>query len=463
MDIFVDPTNGSDLATGTQSRPFRTLLRAIDSQRNGDRIILEDGLHSADVPIEVREIIQGQIRARNRGRAQLRVNTMAGVGGSVTLTDCEKYTLDGIVFQPPVDLLSPNGLAFQPSDISILRIDGGNGNLVQNADFDNWVIEGTKANWIVSAVSSTGCNAFRMKAVRINRIEVNYAISESPDFIPGGYVYGVHIGNTGTCSISDVRVHEVIGHNAGVCGIMTGVEDPDSTTDVVRIQRCYIEDVKTAATAEFDDNDNVTNSEGLDFAWGIGVMGIENGTDIVIDDTQVVRAIATHQNPDIDAGLTAGYAFLGARNTRLRHVLAYYTDIGISAQLVGTQSRWENVTVHRAQQGLVLCPYTASPIRVVARNVSLSEMDVGIVTYGPGTPSEAGSPGGGPAFLDIDFLNIYQVKDLVSVPGAASPATHFQRGRHFTTKNPRFVDPSDEGHDFRLEYVSPLINAGGEV
>lgn len=463
MDIFVNATSGSDLATGTQSRPFRTLLRAIDAQRNGDRIILEDGLHTSNVPVEVHEIIQGQIRARNRGRARLRIDTMSGVGGAVTLVDCEKYLVDGIVIQPPTELVSPAGLAFQPSTVTLLQINGGDGNFVHGVDFEDWIIEGTKSNWIVSAVSSTGCNAFRMHSVRIGKIEVAYQISESPDFIPGGYVYGVHVGNTGTCALSDVRIHDIIGHNAAVCGIMTGVEDPDSTTDVVRIRRCYVENVKSFAEAEFDDDGNVTSSEGLDFAWGVGVMGIENGTDIVIDDTQVLRVIATHENPDLEAGLTAGYAFLGARNTHLRHILAYYTDIGVSAQLVGTQSRWENLTIHRAQQGLVLCPYTASPIRVVARNVSLSQMQTGIVAYGPGTPSEAGSPGGGPAFLDIDFLNVYKVDDLVLVPGAASPATHFQRGKHFTTKDPRFVDPSDEAHDFRLEYVSPLINAGGEV
>lgn len=467
-DIYVSP-EGNDLWAGTEDSPFRTILRAVEEQENGDRVILEDGVHQVEVPVRIDGIVQGQLLSRNRGQAIVQALNVSDPGGVITLIDCENYVCDSFFMRPPPSIEVPDGEEFSNIPVSLLRVENGRGNLITNVRFEYWDVVGVRSYWDLSAFSSTGCPGLSLRSIEVEGIRVSYRISDFPDFVPGGSLSGINILNSGSCSISGVKISDLHGVNASVVGILMGLDPIAEIGDKIRMSGIRIFDLHAKGEAVFDEGGNVLSSEGLDYVWGVGVIGAADGTDFELTDAAVYRVTSEHDNTEAGPSLTSGYSFLGARDTRLRRVVAYRTDLGILAQLIGVASTWDGITVSHCQQGLVVSPFTEDPIRIVARNVSLSDLDVGIVAYGPGTVGEPGSPGGGSAFVDVDYLNIWQVSDFFLVPGSNSPATHFQRGDNFSQRRPRFKNPpladgTELGEiDFSLELISPLINSGGDI
>ena len=439
-DLYVS-TQGNDSSTGRSDDPLRTIAQAVLRQQNGQSIIIDDGAYEEESPILIQGITQGRLRALNKGLVDLHVPAISLSGtGIITLDQCNNYVVDGIHIVPPETFSVPSGTWSDPTNASLIRVVEGTGNLITDMKFESWAIDGRLVHTTIHPVSSVNSDYLRINRCEVLGVDASFTVSDNV-LTSGGLIYGISVVNPKSCMISDCKVRGLNAVNANIGGIFTTMTDADVRSRFF-VDRCLVEDLLT--TGETGEPQN--------HVIGIGTMGSLGEMLLTIRKSRVHALGAVHAEPEKDTNNSIGCVAWGCKTSVVQNVLVYNAGVGLSAVLVGLDSVWEGITTDTVTQSIAVSPVGDDPLKVRVRNLSMSNvLEDGIVTSGR-------------AFVDIDFLNTYKVQGqpFRHLDGGPFQA-HITLPTHWTEANPRYVSPDNTDRNFELEYISPLINRGGEV
>lgn len=431
MDIYVS-TTGLDTNDGSADQPYRTVAKALSIQQNGDRVILAPGLYAEAGPLSLANIVQGRLICLQRGEAQISIPSFVGGlsrrQGMLRLTNCPNYVVDGVQVLPP-----------DPADLGVGAYYGvvatnSPGILVTDVRVGPWTANPAVGSSIGGIVLEN-CRNGRVTRPVVTDLTVTFGPSSTTD--PGGQLIGVEVvGAPG--SVDHARVENITAINAAFHGIRASSEGA-STAPRIWQERCRVRHIEVRA----DPADQPLLVRGLSF--------YQTSVPLLME----VRD--SHAFDLMPLELSQGLYLDGGEAANVVGFQAFRCAVAIDSRDIAFGSVLDRLTFHQCDIGF-RTESPNPPAKITIRNTSLSQLRQGFVVVGL-----AGS-----SFLDIDFLNFFEVEDDAH-PGApawyvaADPLeSSFFIGDHIYEYRPLYVSPDVEAPDLLPELVSGLVNRGGD-